>query len=521
MRHLLIASLLVLFAMPLLDAPAQARAMDSGEAAVAQQAMPAVVNISTWKLRPPTNPGEPSRRVKTYGSGFIIDPAGIIVTNKHVIDGALNITVVFDNGERASGKLLAVAAMTDIAVVKVEVSHPLPTLNWGDSSALRVGDPVLTIGNPLGLGMSVSAGIISALNRDIQDTPFDDYIQTDSAINHGNSGGPMIDLSGDVVGVDTALYNPEEAGGFIGIGFAIPADSAKFVVEHLLDPRHPAPGWLGFTLQDLSDELALALGAGSLKGSIISAVDDPGPASAAGLRPGDVLLAINAVKPSDSRAYMRRIVQLPVGQQVTLTIWRDGKAQDITATIGEWPNQMPGGGVMTATTAEAMIQRMPDPGVRLSTLSDEARQRYGIDSKVKGVLIASVEKDCEARDLGIVAGDVITGVQGAPVSTPDDVRRAVRTAHDERRPYLAVLIQGKSGIRWVSLSMGGAGPGQRPGGHWPAGARNTTNPRRVTWCRGSRKAAAANRPPLSLPRLCECSGLSSRGRRLHSRPYGC
>jgi serine protease Do len=456
MLRVFIATLAILLAATAADGPALARVMENGEAAVAQQAMPAVVNISTWKLRPPANPGDPSRRVKTYGSGFVIDPSGIIVTNKHVIDGALSITIVFDDGERASGKLLAVAAMLDVAVVKVSVNHPLPSLQWGDSTALHVGDPVLTIGNPLGLGMSVSAGIVSALNRDIQDTPFDNYIQTDSAINHGNSGGPMIDINGEVVGVDTALYNPEESGGFIGIGFAIPADSAKFIVEHLLDPRHPAPGWLGLTLQDLTDELALALGTGMTKGSIISAVDDPGPAIAAGLRPGDVLLAIDGAKPTDSRAYMRRIVQLPVGQQVKLTVWRGGKAEDVVATIGEWPNHMPGGGVMTATAAEAMIQRMPDPGVRLAALTDEARKQYGINAKVRGVLVSSVEKDCEAQDLGIVVGDVITAVQGAPVASPDEVRRAVLTAHDERRPYLAVLIQGKNGTRWVSLSMGGA-----------------------------------------------------------------
>jgi len=455
MARLFIAALAILLVAAVADRSALARVMESGEASVAQQAMPAVVNISTWKLRPPTNPGDLSRRVKTYGSGFIIDSSGIIVTNKHVIDGALSITIVLDSGERASAKLLAVAAMLDVAVLKISVDHPLPALKWGDSTALHVGDPVLTIGNPLGLGMSVSAGIVSALNRDIQDTPFDNYIQTDAAINHGNSGGPMIALDGEVVGVDTALYNPEEAGGFIGIGFAIPADSAKFVVEHLLDPRHPAPGWLGFNLQDLTDELALALGMGMTKGSIISAVDDPGPATVAGLRPGDVLLAIDGSSPSDSRAYMRRIVQLPVGQQVKLTIWRDGKREDVAAAVGEWPNHMPGGGVMTATAAEAMIQRMPDPGVRLAALTDEARKQYGINAKVKGVLVASVEKDCEAQDLGIVAGDVITGVQGAPVASPDEVRRAVRAAHDERRPYLAVLIQGKNGTRWVSLSMGG------------------------------------------------------------------
>jgi serine protease Do len=192
--------------------PAFARSIEPGEAAVAQLALSAVVNISTWKVRPAQKAGERPRRVKTYASGFIIDPSGIIVTNKHVIDGAIDIKVTLNSGDAVPGKLLAVAVMLDLAVVKVEVDQPLPALNWGNSENLRVGDSVLTIGNPLGLGMSVSVGIVSALNRDLQDTPFDSYIQTDAALNHGNSGGPLIDQDGAVVGVDTYLYNPEKGG---------------------------------------------------------------------------------------------------------------------------------------------------------------------------------------------------------------------------------------------------------------------------------------------------------------------
>jgi serine protease Do len=457
MLRLLIPCLATLLVSLQSAAPAFARSMEMGDAAVAQSATQAVVNISTWKLRPPSKPGEAPRRVKTYGSGFIIDPSGIIVTNKHVIDGALTIKVLFGDGDRVSASLIAAAAMLDIALLKVDVDRPLPTLKWGNSDALRVGDPVLTIGNPLGLGMSVSAGIVSALNRDIQDTPFDDYIQTDSVINHGNSGGPMVDLNGEVVGVDTALYNPEESGGFIGIGFAIPAHSAKFVVDHLLDPRHPKPGWLGFTLQDLTQELAEALAVRGAKGSIIAAVDEDGPASKAGLRPGDVVTWINGLKATDSRAYMRAIVQMPVGEAAHLTIWREGAEKGVTASVGEWPNEMPGGGVMSSGVAEAMIQRMPDPGVRLAPLSDATRKQYGIDAKLNGVLIASVEADSEAHDLGLSPGDVITAVQGVPVAGPDEVRRAVQKAHNDKRPFLAVLVQGKNGNRWISLSMGGPG----------------------------------------------------------------
>jgi serine protease Do len=435
------------------SAPALGRAMEKSDASAAQKAMPAVVNISVWKVRQAGNPADPPRRVKAYGSGFIIDPNGIIVTNKHVIDGAIDITTILSDGERFHATLLAVAAMLDLAVLKIDADHPLPILKWGDSEALQVGDAVLTIGNPLGIGMSVSAGIVSALNRDIQDTPFDQYIQTDAAINHGNSGGPLVDVNGDVIGVDTALYNPEESGGFIGIGFAIPAESAEFVVTQLLDPAHPKPGWLGVTLQDLTPELSEAL-ALNAHGSIISAVDIDGPAAKVGLRPGDVLSAIGNKRPGDSRAFQRAIVQIPVGQPVEIRFWRDGKAASVQAVIAEWPNVMPNGGVMSTHMAEAMIQKMPDPGVRLAPLTDDARKQYGVDPKLNGVLVASVEKDCEARDLGIVPGDVVTAVQGQPVATPDDVRRAVQAAHSQGRPYLAVLVQGKSGARWVSLSIG-------------------------------------------------------------------
>ena len=221
-------------------------------------------------------------------------PVGIIVTNKHVIDGALDIKVIFSNGDRRTGKLLAVAAMLDLAVLKVDVGRPLPALKWGDSEALQVGDAVLAIGNPLGLGMSVSAGIVSALNRDIQDTPFDNYIQTDAAINHGNSGGPLVDLDGEVIGVDTALYNPDEAGGFIGIGFAIPAETAKFVVEPSARSQ-PSQARLD-RCQVAGSDAGTVGGAGHARrerldhrrGGCRAARRVP-----AGLRPGDVLSAID------------------------------------------------------------------------------------------------------------------------------------------------------------------------------------------------------------------------------------
>jgi len=435
-------------------APALARSMEPGDAAAVRIAAPAVVSISTWKLTAPDPTGKPRRRVKFYGSGFIVDPAGIIVTNKHVIDGAFDIKVLFNDGSVAPAKALAASPLTDLALLKVNVGHPLPTLAWGHSGALQVGDPVLTIGNQLDWGTSVSAGIVSGLNRNLQDSPFDSYIQTDATINHGNSGGPLIDRDGKVIGVDTALFNPDQNGGFIGIGFAIPSSTAEYVTKRLLDPAHPLPGWLGFNLQDMTGELSAAFGAPQAAGALISAVDPSGPASKVGLRPGDILKQLNGKPVNDSRAFMRLIAEAPVGTSVRLTVWRDGKEQEVTALVAAWPNYMPHGGIMSSQAAAKMMAMEPDPGVKLAAISDADRKRYGLSPSVSGILITSVDPVSEANELGIRAGSVIIAIKGVSVTTPDDVLRAIKEAHEQGRPYLAVLIQSQTGTQWISFSIG-------------------------------------------------------------------
>ncbi len=447
---LIVAVLLSGFAIPCPGMAAGAN--DTSDSGTLERVMPAVVDLALWKLRPSTTPGGEARRVRTHGSGFIVDPSGIIVTNKHVTDDAVDITVVFNTGERAGGKLIAVAPMVDLAIVKVEVNHPLPRLKWGDSSHLRIGDHVFAIGNPLGLGTSVSSGIVSALNRDIQDTPFDHYLQVDAAINHGNSGGPLVNVQGEVIGVDTALYNPDDKGGFIGIGFAIPANSAKFVVQHLLD-THYKNSWLGVRLQDLTYELSIALGLKNIKGAIVAAVEEQGPAKAAGLHPSDILLAIDDVRFSDARAFMRAVIEKPVGQPVKLTIWRGAKEQVVTSTIAEWPKSaLPT--IAPNTIMAATNDRAQNDGLTLAPLTEETRNKYGVDRKVNGALVTAVDKDSEARDLGIVPGDVLTFVQDTAVIGPDDVQSALAKAYDQHLPFVAVLIQGESGIRWVSFDLG-------------------------------------------------------------------
>jgi serine protease Do len=433
------------------------RSMESGEAAIVRQVAPAVVAISVWKARPPDQPGGPSRRVKTYGSGFVVDPSGIIVTNQHVIDKAIDVKVMFTDGTQASAKVLGASPMIDVAVLKVDVGRPLPKLEWGDSDALQVGDAVATIGNGLGLGNSVSAGIVSGLNRNFGDSPFDSYIQTDATINHGNSGGPLIDRNGKVVGVSEALLNPEKMGGFIGIGLAIPASIAKFVTDLQRDPHHPPPGWVGLDLQDLTQELAETLDAPRPLGAVISGVMPSGPASKTPLQPGDVLDQINGQSLNDSRAFSRAIAILPPGTVIHLTAFHRGRKLEITTTVTAWPNYKPNGGVMTGQAAAEMMAKAPDMGVRLAGLDDATRKHYAVGSDVSGVLIAHVDPDSEASDLGVKEGDVILRVQGTPVATPDDVRRAVKEAQDRHRAYLAVLLRSKSGTQWIPVSIDGGG----------------------------------------------------------------
>jgi serine protease Do len=409
------------------------------------------VSISTWQETPPDKPGDPPKRVKVYGSGFIVDPSGIIVTNRHVVDGAFDIKATLTDGTLLSANLVAASPLVDVAVLKVDAGRPLPSLEWGDSDALQVGDPVLTIGNALDWATSVSAGIVSGLNRNLRDSPFDSYIQTDATINHGNSGGPLVNREGKVVGIDTALFNPV-GNGFIGIGFAIPASTAKDVANHLLDPNHTAPGWLGFKLQDMTFGLASALRAPDHAGAIISSVEPSSPAAQASLQPGDVLEQFNGQNLNDARAFMRAIAESPLGKPVRLTVFRAGKRQEVSATVAPWPNIMTNG-VMTGQAAAMMMKMVPDPGVELAPITEADRKQYGLDPKLTGVLISQVRPNSEAFYLGASAGDVITAVDLTPVATPDDVHKAFNLAHEQDRAYVAVLVQTKNGAQWLSVSI--------------------------------------------------------------------
>lgn len=424
-------------------------------AKVVARVLPSVVNLSVVKVEALTpNGGESSaRRLRFFGSGFIIDPSGLIVTNRHVIQDAVEITVSFDDKTQAHATLLGAGAIADLAVLKVTVDHTLPALKFADSATLQIGDLVLAIGNPYGLGTSVSHGIVSGLNRNINETLFDDDIQTDAAINPGNSGGPLVNMAGEVVGVDTALYT-EKGGGAIGIGYAIPSNDAVFIVAHLLNPKLPPPGWIGVTGQDATPELARAFGLRHDQGVIVKQVVAGGPASKAGLRPGDVILTADGTAPTDTRALIRSIVQLDPRRKIQIAYWRNDAEQTATVTVAAWPDLRSPRAETMAPEAIAALAPAPDLGMGLAMITPQARERYGLASSLNGVLIALVSNNTEASERDLQPGDVITNVDGTPVSTPGEVQGMIEKAFAEQRRYLGFLIAGKDGLNWVSFYTG-------------------------------------------------------------------
>jgi serine protease Do len=418
--------------------------MRSSEASLVRTLLPTVVNISSRKVFAEAGSdanaaaqGESGRVISLSGSGFIIDPTGIIATNYHVIDGAFEIIVTFFDGSRAPAKLMAATKIGDIAILKIDVSHPLPVVRWGDSEKIEIGDPVIAIGNPLGIGMSVSSGIVSALHRDIMASPFDDFIQTDAPINHGNSGGPLFNMKGEVIGIDTAIYSPTS--GSVGIGFAIPSMSAEFVIGRLEKYGRVKPGWLGVNIQQVSPDIAEALGMAQPTGAILSEVTPGGPADKAGLKVGDVIMRVDDKPATDTRAVMRDIAKIPAGTDATIAVWHDGQLKDVTAKIEDWPSAPK----LDNPLMPAGFQRAvpPDLGLQLTAFDDQARNKYGLDFDVPGVLVTGVARNTDAAERGIVAGDVILQVQDQPVSSPADVEREVKQARAAKRSLVLMLIR--------------------------------------------------------------------------------
>ncbi len=472
--------------------PAFARAAPDSFADLAEKLLPAVVNISSSQtvtakgggeagpempLFPPGSPFEklfrdfmernkpggknhgdnapsgPPRKMQSLGSGFIIESSGIVVTNNHVIEGADEITVVLQDNTSLKATLIGRDERTDIAVLQVKSDKPLPALPFGDSDKSRVGDWVVAIGNPFGLGGSVTAGIVSARGRDINQGPYDNFIQTDAAINRGNSGGPLFNMDGEVVGMNTAIYSP--SGGSIGIGFSIPSNLVKTVVAQLRNFGHARRGWLGVKIQQVTPDIAESLGLKDAHGALVAGVEDNGPADKAKIRNGDIILKFNEQDIKEMKLLPRIVAETDISRNVPVTVWREGKQQIIQVTVGELPDEPTQVADATPDKPDAASKplALSGLGVSLAPISDEAREKYSLTKDQKGVLITDVDTGTPAADRGLKVGEVIVEVQQVEVATPADVQTQVEKARKAGRGSVLMLVQGGDGTRWVPLSL--------------------------------------------------------------------
>jgi serine protease Do len=417
------------------ETPARAADAPAGQALVAHE-LPSVVSISILRApsapaATPSNAAAPRGR-RFLGSGFIIDPSGIIVTNRHVIEGATDILVTLQDNTLLRAQLLAEADEIDLALIKVTPDQPLPAVRFADSDRVKVADLVFAIGNPLGLGGSVSRGIISALNRDIRDTPYDDYIQTDAAINHGNSGGPLFDEQGEVIGMNTALFSPEATSGSIGLGFAIPSNDVKYVIDALLQPGGMRTGTLDFRIQQVTAEIADALNMSKAEGVIVGGTTEGGAASKCGIMAGDIILRYGDLTVKDVRALSRAIARTPPGSKVAMRIWRNDEPMVITATVQE-------------------MQHAASPAPTQAAVSGPGWQ---LAAAAGGVQVTQLADNGAAAEAGLIAGDCIVQMQQEKVADPADVDRLMASARAHQRRYVALLVRRETeGLRWIAMSL--------------------------------------------------------------------
>jgi serine protease Do len=488
----LVAALAIGAIVACVSAPAVARGPES-VADVAAPLLDAVVNISTSQTVGGTSDAVPApklpegspfqhffdefngdngsgdnvpHRVQSLGSGFVIDPSGLIVTNNHVIEGADEITANFNDGTKLTATLVGHDDKTDLALLKVKADKPLTAVKFGDSGRMRVGDWVMAVGNPFGLGGTVTLGIVSARNRDINSGPYDNFIQTDASINRGNSGGPLFDMDGEVIGINTAIISP--TGGSIGIGFAVPSEIAVGVIDQLRQFGETRRGWLGVRIQQVTEDVAQGLSmAGPPRGALVASVDAKGPAAMAGIVAGDVILAFDGEEIDAMHDLPRIVAGKPVGKQVVVHVLRGGTEQDINVTLGrlEEADKTVAAAPPPAdagNTAEPAPAPAPAPmvsagplGLTLTDLSPDTRNQYGIDDAVVGgALVSAVADGSPAADKRMQAGDVIIEIAHEAVKTPDDVTRIIDKMKADGRKNVLLAIQNKDGNqRWVVLPL--------------------------------------------------------------------
>jgi serine protease Do len=455
---------------------AEARGAPESFADLAEQVSPSVVNITTTSvvaastdatpMVPPGSPfedffkdfmgpngqggGNEPQRSEALGSGFVVSKDGYIVTNNHVIDGADDIEVEMFSGKHLKAKLVGTDLKTDIALLKVESPEPLPFVAFGDSSAMRVGDWVMAMGNPLGQGFSVSSGIISARGRELNGA-YDDFLQTDAAINKGNSGGPLFNMDGQVIGVNTAILSP--SGGSIGIGFSMSSNVVSHVVDQLKQYGETRRGWLGVRIQDVTPDVAEAMSLADAKGALITDVPD-GPAKQGGLQAGDVILSFNGSEIKDVRSLTRTVADSPIGEEVPVVVSRAGAEKTLQIKLGRRETDeadKPVPAAQKSTPAEP--QKTEVLGLTLVPVDAKVIADLGLDKSATGLAVTHVEGSSEAADKGVSPGDVIVEAGQQKVMQPSDLQDRVTEAKDAGRKSILLLIRRQGDPRFVALSV--------------------------------------------------------------------
>jgi serine protease Do len=462
LRSVVLAALLAAGLSGGITQTASARGVPEGFADLAEKSLPAVVNISTTQTLSSDSQGQDldelfrqfldrqqggeapkPRRATSLGSGFIIDASGFVVTNNHVIENADEITVITHDNEEFKAKLIGTDEKTDLALLKIEAGKPLPFVNWGNSDQTRIGDWVLAIGNPFGLGGSVTAG------------PYDDFLQTDASINRGNSGGPMFNMDGEVVGINSAIYSP--SGGSVGIGFAIPSNLAKPIIDQIREFGHPRRGWIGVRIQSVSPDLAEGLKLPNAKGALIASVTPGGPAEAAGIKQGDVVLKFDGRDVTEMRGLPRIVAETPVAKSVDVVVWRKGKEVNLSAKVGEYPENEDQASVEPTSQQPAPEDegsKVESLGIDLATLDQKGRDKYGLSGDAEGVLVTDVDQNGPAAEKDLRAGDVIVEVDQKAVKSPGDVRDRVKAAQDNGYRVVTLLVNRKGDFQWVAVKIG-------------------------------------------------------------------
>jgi len=397
----------------------------------------------------PQIPDGQARRI-ALGSGFVIDPSGYVVTNSHVIGDAAKVEVTLQDNNKYTAKIVGHDPKTDIAVLKIKSDKPLPYVTFGDSSAAQVGDWVMAVGNPFGLGGTVTTGIISARGRDIHSGPFDDFLQIDAPINRGNSGGPTFNLEGEVIGINTAIYSPN--GGSVGIGFAVPSNVAKTIVAQLEEHGKVSRGWLGVQIQEVTPAIAASLGLHGEQGALVAVVTADSPGAKAGLKQGDVILSFNGTEVGQLRDLPRLVAGTAPDTATTMKVWRNGQTVELQAKVGELANEK----VASANGSEDEEQPMKAEamGMHFAPLTAQLRRELHVAKDVHGVVVSRVDSGSAAEDVGLSEGDVLVTIDQQPVNTPEEAAAKLKEVANSPKKSALLLLNRHGVTQYVGVDLG-------------------------------------------------------------------